>query len=112
MGGNSPQSLVNATSLDIQAGELDVAILTGGESWRTFMRARKAGVTLDWPKAPEGDEPVMIGEELDDEPAGGDRARHLHAGAGVPDVRDGVAGRGRPDAPRSTRAISASCGPT
>ncbi len=43
MGGNSPQSLVNATSLDIQAGKLDVAILTGGESWRTFMRARKAG---------------------------------------------------------------------
>ena len=43
MGGNSPQSLVNATSLDIQAGRLDVAILSGGESWRTFMRARKAG---------------------------------------------------------------------
>ena len=65
MGGNSPQSLVNATALDIQAGELDVAILSGGESWRTFMRARKAGVTFDWPKAPEGDDPVTIGDELD-----------------------------------------------
>ncbi len=65
MGGNSPQSLVNATALDIQAGKLDVAILSGGESWRTFMRARKAGVTFDWPKAPEGDEPVTIGDELD-----------------------------------------------
>ena len=51
MGGNSPQSLVNATSLDIQAGDLDVAILTGGEAWRTRMRARKADAKLDWPKA-------------------------------------------------------------
>ena len=42
MGGNSPQSLVNVTALDIQAGRLDVAILSGGEAWRTFMRARKA----------------------------------------------------------------------
>ena len=28
--------------LEIQAGELDLAILAGGEAWRTRMRARKA----------------------------------------------------------------------
>ncbi len=65
MGGNSPQSLVNATSLDIQAGRLDVAILTGGEAFRTFMRARKSGTTLDWPKADDDDTPVPMGKDLD-----------------------------------------------
>jgi len=65
MGGNSPQSLVNATSLDIQAGRLDVAILSGGESWRTFMRARKADVKLAWDKGESDDEPVIIGKELE-----------------------------------------------
>ncbi|TVR27850.1 MAG: hypothetical protein EA389_01800 [Ilumatobacter sp.] len=64
MGGNSPQTLLNATSRDILDGHLDVAILTGGEAWRTRMRAKKAGVELDWPKAPEGLEPVSIGTEL------------------------------------------------
>jgi acetyl-CoA C-acetyltransferase len=63
-GGNSPQSLVNATALDIQAGRLELAILTGGESWRTRMRARKAGVELDWTKAPADAVPALIGEEL------------------------------------------------
>ncbi len=64
MGGNSPQSLVNATAVEIQAGEIDVAILAGGEASRTRMRARKAGVELDWPKAEPGDEPTIIGEDL------------------------------------------------
>ena len=64
MGGNSPQSLVNGTAKEIQAGELDLAILTGGESWRTRMRARKAGVELQWPKAPADSIPRLLGEEL------------------------------------------------
>jgi acetyl-CoA C-acetyltransferase len=64
MGGNSPQSLVNATSLDILAGRLDVAILSGGEAWRTFMRARKAGVTIDWDKGESDPAPTIIGKEL------------------------------------------------
>ena len=54
---------------------LDLAILAGGEAWRTRMRARKAGRHLDWAKAPEDQPPVLIGEELDDEPPGRDRAR-------------------------------------
>jgi acetyl-CoA C-acetyltransferase len=64
MGGNSPQTLLNATSREILAGDLDVAILTGGEAWRTRMRAKKSGSELDWPKAPDGLEPVSIGTEL------------------------------------------------
>ena len=64
-GGNSPQSLVNRTALDIAAGEVDVAILAGAEAFRTYMRARREGVKLDWPKADDDDHPVRIGEALD-----------------------------------------------
>ncbi|MDO8363797.1 MAG: acetyl-CoA acetyltransferase [Actinomycetota bacterium] len=65
MGGNSPQTLVNGTALEIQRGELDIAILTGGEAWRTRMRARKAGAELHWPKAPADMFPRLLGEEFD-----------------------------------------------
>lgn len=76
MGGNSPQTLVNNTSLAIQRGELDLVILTGGEAWRTRMRARKAGGDVEWPKAPEDRMPVVLGEDLDmTHPS--DRARGL-----------------------------------
>ena len=64
MGGNSPQSLLNATALEIQRGELDIAILTGGEAFRTRMKARGAGVDLPWPKAPDDATPRTIGEDL------------------------------------------------
>ena len=64
MGGNSPQSLVNATAIDIQAGEIDIAVLAGGEATRTRHRARAAGVELDWPKAEPGDEPRIVGKDL------------------------------------------------
>jgi acetyl-CoA C-acetyltransferase len=64
MGGNSPQTLVNSTALEILAGDLDLAILTGGEAWRTRMRARKAGVELHWPTAPEEPAPRLLGEDL------------------------------------------------
>ena len=64
-GGNSPQTLVNSTALRIQNGELGFAVLAGGETTRTRMRARKQGIELQWPKAPEDQLPRMIGEELD-----------------------------------------------
>jgi acetyl-CoA C-acetyltransferase len=63
-GGNMPQSLVNRTAVDILAGGLDVAILAGGEAFRTYMRARRAGVTLDWPKAADDDHPVPFGDDI------------------------------------------------
>jgi acetyl-CoA C-acetyltransferase len=63
-GGNSPQSLVNLTAGEIQRGDLDIAILTGGEAFRTRMKARKLDVDLGWPKAPDESVPRLVGEEL------------------------------------------------
>jgi acetyl-CoA C-acetyltransferase len=63
-GGNSPQMLVNATAREIQDGQLDVAVLTGGEAFRTRMRAKKGDVHLDWPKAPEDAVPHLVGTDL------------------------------------------------
>lgn len=65
MGGNTPQSLVNRTALEIQSGHLDVAILAGGEAFRTRMRAKKSGIDLPWPKAAPDDLPAMLGEDLE-----------------------------------------------
>jgi acetyl-CoA C-acetyltransferase len=65
MGGNTPQSLVNRTALEIQSGALDIAILTGGEAFRTRMRAKKTDTTLAWPKSDPGDRPTIIGTELE-----------------------------------------------
>jgi acetyl-CoA C-acetyltransferase len=64
-GGNSPQSLVNRTALDILAGDADVAVLAGAEAFRTYLRARRQGIRLDWPKAPDDDRPRSIGTPLD-----------------------------------------------
>ena len=76
MGGNSPQTLVNGTAIEIQRGELDLAILCGGEAWRTRMRARKAGVDLQWPTAPAEQMPRLLGEDLAmNHPA--ERERHI-----------------------------------
>jgi acetyl-CoA C-acetyltransferase len=77
-GGNTPQTLVNKTSQDILAGALDVAVLAGGEAWRTRMKARKQNVMLDWPTAPEDQPPVMIGGDLDmTHPAEAERGVYL-----------------------------------
>jgi acetyl-CoA C-acetyltransferase len=64
-GGNSPQLLVNVTADEIQRGQLDLAVLAGGEAWRTRMRARRTDAVLTWPKLPEGAMPDRtIGHEL------------------------------------------------
>ncbi len=64
-GGNSPQSLVNKTALQIQAGEADLMILAGGEASRTKARSRKQGLDLGWPSAPPDQHPIISGENLD-----------------------------------------------
>jgi acetyl-CoA C-acetyltransferase len=48
IGGNTPQSLVNQTCLDIQQGRSGVVLLAGGETWRTRMRLRARGIRPDW----------------------------------------------------------------
>src|SRR5690606_31490289 len=47
-GGQTPQALVNRTAVDIAAGDLDVALLCGGETWRTRQRYRQAGEIPPW----------------------------------------------------------------
>jgi len=77
-GGNTPQTLVNVTSLDLLAGRLGAAVLVGGEAWRTRMRARKAGAILEWEKAPDDEPPVMIGKDLEmTHPAEAERGLYL-----------------------------------
>lgn len=53
-GGNMPQHLVNEAAGEISRGELDMAVLVGGEAWRSRMRARREGAELRWAKAPAG----------------------------------------------------------
>jgi acetyl-CoA C-acetyltransferase len=65
-GGNSPSSLLGHTAASIAAGELDVALLCGGEAWATRTAARRAGEELDWPTQPDGVVPdVVLGSPLD-----------------------------------------------
>lgn len=64
-GGNSPQTLVNKTALEIQHADVDLAILAGGETTRTRARAKKQGIELDWPTAPIDQVPESSGENLD-----------------------------------------------
>ncbi len=66
MGGNVPQALVNQTARDIVEGRLDMAVIVGGEAWRTRMRARRESATLPWDtSARDGAAPVEIGDELE-----------------------------------------------
>ena len=53
IGGNTPQSLVNQTCLDIQQGRAEVVLLTGGETWRTRMRLRARGIRPEWTRQDE-----------------------------------------------------------
>jgi acetyl-CoA C-acetyltransferase len=64
-GGNTPQMLVNTTAAEIQRGDLDIALLSGCECWRTRMRARKTDVALPWRKEPDDAAPSrVIGDEF------------------------------------------------
>jgi acetyl-CoA C-acetyltransferase len=47
-GGNTPQSLVNQTALDIEAGRLDVAVLVGAEGIYSRRRAKRAGAVIPY----------------------------------------------------------------
>ncbi len=65
-GGNTPQSLVNLTAAEILDGTLDCAVLMGGETWRTRMRARRTDAVLTWDKQPDEVVPTrLIGSEME-----------------------------------------------
>ncbi len=52
MGGSIPQWLVNRAAEDVVAGHRPRVLICGAEALATRRRAKKAGVTLDWPSAP------------------------------------------------------------
>ncbi len=62
-GGNYGQSATSQSFLDIQRGDLDVAVLTGAEGGRTWARLQKAGKKTAWSDAP-GEPDEWIGEDL------------------------------------------------
>jgi len=65
MGGNSPQTLVNRTCLDIAAGKLDVALVTGAEAWRSRMAYRKRDEAPPWTPAEQTGQPApVLGDEV------------------------------------------------
>lgn len=47
-GGNMPQLLINRLALEIQRGELDIAIVAGGEASNSRARAHRENTTLNW----------------------------------------------------------------
>lgn len=51
-GGNSVQSVLTETALEIQRGAHEVVLMTGAECGYTQSKARKAGVDLAWREAP------------------------------------------------------------
>lgn len=60
VGGNTPQLLVNEIAAAIAAGTVRCALIAGAEAISTAMRARRAGVTLDWSHGVDGT-PEMVG---------------------------------------------------
>ena len=53
-GGNMPQLLVNKLAREIQNGELDIAIIAGGESSYSRSRAQRESTTLNWTPEAQG----------------------------------------------------------
>ena len=62
-GGNSVQSVLTESAIEIQGGQRDIVVLTGAECGNTQAKARRAGVELDWRKAP-GEPDRRFGVEL------------------------------------------------
>lgn len=66
MGGNTPQQLVNRAALAIANGECDVALVCGGESYRTRQALRRADERPDWTVQDESEQPTWgDGQKLD-----------------------------------------------
>lgn len=65
VGGNQPQSMVNAAALDIAAGRADLVLIGGGEAWRTRSSTRKHGEVPPWTSESD-DTPAaeVFGKEL------------------------------------------------
>ena len=63
-GGNTPQSLVNRSCLDIQAGRADVVVLAGAEGIWSRRRAHKAGATIPYTSDADAEPTEPLGQEI------------------------------------------------
>lgn len=61
-GGNQVQAVINRTAVSIQAGELDLVLITGAENGYSAARARKLGQSLRYTETP-GEYDVLIGAQ-------------------------------------------------
>lgn len=65
VGGQTPQSLVHRVAASIVAGDFDVVLVGGAESWRARNSARAAGAAPDWTKQADDVQPTeTVGAEL------------------------------------------------
>lgn len=55
VGGDQPQTLVNAAAAAIYAGDCRAILLSGAEATAAMKAALKAGITLDWSTSAEGE---------------------------------------------------------
>ena len=62
VGGNTPQSLLNRLAATIARGELDLAVMCGGEAVRSKNVAKREGRTLEWARQGEDVEPDWVDE--------------------------------------------------
>lgn len=62
VGGNTPQSMLNRLATAISAGELDLAVMCGGESVKSRSAAKRDGTELDWTRQGEDVEPDWTDE--------------------------------------------------
>jgi acetyl-CoA C-acetyltransferase len=65
IGGNTPQSLVNATAAEIAGGRVRLALLAGAEAVYTLQRARRTHTELRWSSAEAGagPQPTIVGDQ-------------------------------------------------
>jgi acetyl-CoA C-acetyltransferase len=58
VGGNTPQWAVNQIARRLANGELDVAVVAGGEAFAAKRAAKRAGHRVDWGRSPHSREPA------------------------------------------------------
>jgi acetyl-CoA C-acetyltransferase len=63
-GGNTPQSLVNRTCLDIQQGQFDVVVLVGAEGIWSRRRARRQGQVIPYTDDSDEAPAEVLGHEM------------------------------------------------
>jgi acetyl-CoA C-acetyltransferase len=60
VGGTGPAALLGELAQAVQDGDLDVALLAGGEAFTPFSAALREGHATGWPEQPDGTEPDRL----------------------------------------------------